>query len=166
MAAEHQIDEKGDFLERLLTEMLQPEQSASEHPRKEAERLGAEQPPALALLAVAEHAQRWLPELRGLCAKPPTRLGEAIGSTFSAVRDAVTDRFLSHEKSYRGTLLGLQHGIGCAVLTRAVAGTRRRLEVVSHCDRWLDERRPLVDACERQLPWFATHVELASERVR
>ncbi|HEU4430960.1 MAG TPA: hypothetical protein VFT98_19530 [Myxococcota bacterium] len=164
MSGEHTIDEEGDLLERLLAEMLQTEQSASEHPRKEAERLGAEQPPAAALLAVADHAERGLPELRAFCAATPSRLGEMIGGTFSAVRDAVTDRFLGAEKSYRGTLLGLQHGIGCAVLTRAVAGTRRRTEVVEFCDRWLDERRPLVDACERQIPWFATHVEQATDR--
>jgi hypothetical protein len=164
MRAEHSLDDQGDLLERLLAEMLQTEQSASEHPRKEAEALGADQPPAAAMLAIAEHAERCLPELRAFCAASPSRIGEAIGSAFSAIRDAVTDRLMSIEKSYRGTLLGLHHGIGCAVLMRAVAGTRRQMEIVDFCDRWLDQRRPLVDACERQIPWFATHVHEATEK--
>ena len=42
MRTEHSLDDEGDLLERLRAEMLQTEQSASEHPRKEAEGLGAD----------------------------------------------------------------------------------------------------------------------------
>jgi hypothetical protein len=153
------IDRSGDLLERLLAEMLQTEISASEHPRKEAERLGPDAPPAAALRAVADHADRCLPELRSFRSGAAAPLAEKIGSALSKLRDGFADRLMQEEKSYRSTLLGLHHGIGCALLTRAVAGTRHRLEVVAWCDRWLGERRPLVDACERAIPWFATHVE-------
>jgi hypothetical protein len=162
----HSLDLEGDLLERLLGEMVQSEKSASEHTRKEAERLGAGEGPANALLAVAEHADRSLPRFEAFCEVGASRVGEAIGSAFCAIRDALADRVMSAEKSYRGTVLGIHHGIGCAVLTRAVAGTRRRMEVVEFCDRWLDERRPLADACEHQIPWFATHVQVAEERGR
>jgi hypothetical protein len=155
--------EREELLERLLAEMLQTETSAAEHARKEAERIGEGEPPALALLAAATHAERALPQLRALRGGSAS-VGEAIGHVFSALRDAASDRVMRDEKSYRATLLGLHHGVGCGVMTRAVAGTLRRTDIASFCDRWLDERRPLVDDCERQIPWFASHSEGVRER--
>jgi hypothetical protein len=166
MREPHTLDVEGDLLGRLLAEMAQSEKSASEHARKEAARLGEAEAPAKAMLAIAEHAERSLPVLEAFCENGTRQVSEAIGSAFSVIRDALTDRVVSAEKSYRGSVLGVHHGIGCAVLARAVAGTRRRMEVVDFCDRWLDERRALADACEHQIPWFATHVAVAEDRAR
>lgn len=152
------------LLAALLTEMAQTEKSAVEHPRKEAARIGAGEPPARALLAVAEHAQKRLAELERFAGPRRSRIGEAIGTTFSALRRAIADRLLSKEKSYRGTLIGLQHGVDCALLTRAVASACRQRELVDFLGDWLEERQPLVARCRRQVTWFASHPELARER--
>lgn len=153
-----------DLLENLLIEMTQTERSAKEHPRKEAERLETGAPPARALLSVSSHAGRILPELERLAGPQRANIGETIGSLFSVVRDALLDKLISREKSYRGTLIGLHHGIDCAMLTRAVATTCARPEIVTFLDAWLAEREPLVVDCQRELGWFASRAELASER--
>jgi hypothetical protein len=152
-----------ELLDTLLTEMAQTERSAVEHPRKEAARFAGGAPPVLALLAVADHAERALVEIERF-PDGSSGLGEAIGRTFSAVRDAVADRLVSREKSYRGTLLGLQHGVDCALLVRAVADAGGRADVVAFLDRWLAERQPLVAACRGALEWFAHNPDLALER--
>jgi hypothetical protein len=64
------------LLESLLTEMVQTEESAKQHPRKEAARLPAKRPPAVALVAVSEHAER---ALAPLVAPQPHRLGGGLG---------------------------------------------------------------------------------------
>jgi hypothetical protein len=152
------------LLHSLLTEMVQTEESAERHPRREASRFAADDPPAAALLAVAEHAERALAELESLDGPSSRGLGKAIGKTFSAVREIVGDRLISKEKSYRGTLVGLHHGIDCALLTRAVASRCGRSDVVSFCNGWLEERRPLVARCQREVAWFAAHPERARQR--
>jgi hypothetical protein len=151
------------LLTTLLTEMFQTEKSAMEHPRKEAERLGSE-PPGIAMLAVSEHAEQAIRDLERLSCDGARNFGKAIGEVFSMVRDAVTDRLMSTEKSYRGTLLGLHHGIDCATLTRAVASECGDSELASFLSVWLQERRPLVYACEDELKWFARHPKRATER--
>jgi hypothetical protein len=154
------------LLEALLVEMVQTEKSAMEHPRKEAARLGPGEPPARAFLAVAEHADDRLAQLERFAAPPRSRVGEAIGRTFSVLRSAIADRLLSKEKSYRGTLIGLQHGVDCALLTRSVASACRRRDLVDFLTDWLDERQPLLARCRRELTWFASHAELATERAQ
>jgi hypothetical protein len=80
------------------------------------------------------------------------------------LRRAVFDRMMSREKSYRATLLGMHHGVDCALLTRAAAGVCGRADITSFLTEWLDERRPLVEDCTHQLAWFATHPEIARGR--
>jgi hypothetical protein len=153
-----------ELLEALLTEMLQTEQSALEHARKEASRLQPDAGPAQALRAVSDHAAHALRELERLADRRERGVGRTIGSSFSAIRDRVLDRLVSREKSYRGTLLGLHHGIDCAVLTQAVAQACGRSDVAAFLTGWLEERRDLVHACQRQLAWFASHPTLAMDR--
>lgn len=153
-----------DFLNTLLLEMAQTELSAMEHPRKEANRLGVEKSPARALLAIAEHAERSLPRLEQLVGERRASIGEALGSTLSVLRQAVVDKLVSREKSYRGTLLGLHHGVDCALLTRSVSDLCARPELVDFLSAWLEEREPLVAACQREMQWFASHAGLATER--
>jgi hypothetical protein len=158
---EKSLDHDGELLDRLLTEMLQTERSAVEHTLKEADRLG-QASPAAPLRAVYDHAALGLPQLKALARDEGHSVGETLGQALSSLRDGLIDRLVTEEKSYRGTLLGLHHGIGCAILTRAVAGTVHRFDLVEYFDRWLAERRPLVDRCEREIPWFATHVDVAT----
>jgi hypothetical protein len=156
------VDE--ELLENLLIEMAQTERSSTLQPRREAERLGAGATPAIAFLAVADHADRVLPEIERLAGPKNGALGKAIGRTFSVVRDKCGDKLVRKEKSYRGTLAGLYHGIDCAVLTHAVAARCGRSDVAEFLARWLDERQPLVADCQRAVTWFAAHTDTASER--
>jgi hypothetical protein len=151
------------LLGRLLVEMFQSEQSACEHPTKEARRL-AGSPPAEALRAVSSHASRVLPELRALAKREGfggRRGGRLIGTLFSFVREIATDPILSQEKSYRATLLGIQHGVDCGLLAAAAARAGQREALVAFFERWLEERTQLLAACRQQVPWFAQHGELA-----
>jgi hypothetical protein len=154
---------ESDLLPRLFVELFQTEESAREHPRVEAERLG-DAPPARALRAVAAHAGRVLPELERLAAAEglgTSSLGAWIGTSFSAFRKRISDRILDREKSYRGTLIGLHHGIDAVRLLRSAARTAGRGPVEAFCEAWLAERVLLVTECERQLDWFGAHPELA-----
>jgi hypothetical protein len=156
------VDE--DLLDNLLIEMAQTERSSTLHPRREAERLGTGATPAIAFLAGADHADRVLPEIERLAGPKDGALGKAIGRTFSMVRDKFGDKLISKEKSYRGTLAGLHHGIDCALLTHAVATRCGRSDVAEFLARWLDERQPLVASCQRAVTWFAAHPDTAIER--
>ena len=146
-----------ELLESLFHELFQTETSATQHPVREARRLGAV-PPAHALTCVAEHAARMkaeLSELARACELPDSRAGRGIGSMFSRVRHLVLDRFVDAERSYRGTLLGLRHGVDLVRLVREVADREGLDPLVEWCDDWLCARIPLVEAVAEQLAWFA-----------
>lgn len=147
-----------------MTELFQTERSAYRHPIREAKRLG-DVPPAIALRAVAAHANEVLDELpelaraRGVAA---ARVGTIIGETFSDVRHFFADRIIDRERSYRGTLLGMRHGIDLVRLVRAAAEDEADLELVSWCDRWLSVRERLVSGVEREIDWFGHHQAFAA----
>lgn len=153
------------LLESLLLELCQTERSARSHCRREASRMkGA---PAEAMLAAAEHAQSSLPALRQLArarGRAPG-LGEAIGQSFSEIRHKVGDLFVSAELSYRGTLLGMYHGVTAFDLARGAARFECDYEMADFCKAWLSERRAILACCERALDWFAVHPVEARERV-
>ncbi|WP_437590031.1 hypothetical protein [Sorangium sp. So ce1000] len=145
------------FLASLVREVFQTERSAMIHPRIEAERLG-DVPPAHALRAVSTHAEATLSELppllreRGL----PTSVGGlVVGEAFSALRDRLADHLLSTERSYRGTLLGMRHGVDLIELLQYVATVEGDAPLAAWCARWLSMRRPLVEAVSDELAWFA-----------
>jgi hypothetical protein len=81
--------------------------------------------------------------------------GRAFGEAFSVLRHYLFDRLIDVERSYRGTLLGFHHGIAVAMLLRDVAERLDEQEMVAFCDEWLSERKPLLEAAERELHWFA-----------
>jgi hypothetical protein len=117
--ARHQID----LVTTLFRELFQTEQSAVDHPRVEAQRLG-DVPPAGAMLAIAAHAERMLSEAQALARErdlPAVEGGRVVGSVFSALRQCLGDLMLSHEKSYRGTILGARHGIDLVTLLEHAA---------------------------------------------
>jgi len=160
-------DEKAaaSLLSRLFIELFQTEESALEHPRIEAERLGDVEP-GRAMAAVYEHAARALEGLRELSRSEgleSTSMGIRIGDFFSAVRDAVADRALDREKSYRGTLLGMHHGADLVCLVESFARTHNRAALASWCRAWLDERLPLIERATAALSWFAENPARALE---
>jgi hypothetical protein len=158
---------KGDdgLLGRLFVELFQTEESARKHPRIEGERLG-DSPPGRAMRAVSVHAARVLPELRRLAEAEGLgthSVGSWIGDAFSFARRLAFDRMLDREKSYRGTLIGMYHGVDVVRLVRAAARARGRDRISTFCDAWLDERIPLIEAAGRQLDWFGAHPAIAVE---
>lgn len=154
------------LLRVLFVELFQTEESADGHTQAEAERLVGT-PPAAALLAVAHHAREQRPALEALAASQgfaPTTLGARIGSALSAARQLIVDRTVSREKSYRGTIIGMRHGVDLVHLIRATAHAAGREAVVACCDRWLAERVPLVEAVVAELGWFGANADRACER--
>jgi len=134
-----------------------------DHPLVEADRLG-DTPPARAMRAVSAHAKKVLPQIRGLAKERDmvgVEGGKGVGAAFSVIRDGVGDLLLTLEKSYRATLLGMHHGIGVVELIRHVATSQGDGTLVAWCGRWLETRRRLVEAAERELEWFGTHPDRA-----
>lgn len=162
------FDARGVWLDLLAHEMFQTEQSACDHPRVEADRLG-DVPPARALRAVAGHATAALAELTPLMRRNKLVVspgGRAVGAAFSRVRDHLADLLLSSEKSYRATLLGMRHGVDLVELVMSTARADDDPELADWCERWLEIRRPLVEAAARELVWFAEHPERATDAAR
>jgi hypothetical protein len=142
---------------KLCRELAQSERSAVVHTRREARRLG-DSPPALALRALGAHAVALRPRFDGLVEtrQPVGALaGRAFGQVFSVLRHYLFDRLVDVERSYRGTLLGFHHGLGVGRLLRDVALRLDEQEMVRFCDDLLRDRKPLVEAAERELSWFA-----------
>jgi hypothetical protein len=147
-----------------MRELFQTEESAVSHPRVEAQRLGESSPPARAMLAVAAHAKEVLAELPRLARDhdlPVSTGGLAVGKAFSIVRDSFADLLLNAEKSYRGTILGMRHGVDLVELMRYLAQEEGDLEIEAWCSEWLARRRPLVEATARELSWFAANPDRA-----
>ena len=88
-----------------------------------------------------------------------------MGATFSALRRWIFDHLLHRERSYRGTLLGLRHGIDLVRLVGHLADELGEVELSVWCDQWLERRLGRIEAAEEQLAWFARHAETAAEAV-
>ena len=142
---------------KLCRELAQSEQSARVHPKREAKRLG-NSPPAQALRAIADHAEQLRPRLEALLRRDQhigLAIGESMGRFLSAMRHFVIDRLVDGERSYRGTLLGVHHGVDVAILLRDVARRAGDVYLVTFCDELLATRRRLVEQAEASLGWFA-----------
>jgi hypothetical protein len=160
---EHENSHTRKLLHSLVRELFQTETSATQHCRREAERLG-DTLPAGAMRAVAEHAESVLRELPGLIEReslPVSRGAMMTGAFFSELRDKMLDRMISSERSYRGTLLGVRHGLDVVRTLRSAAEEVCRVELFSFCESWLTARTVLVEELEEQLHWFTQHPELA-----
>jgi hypothetical protein len=156
------------MLHRLGRELFQTESSARLHCRREAERLG-EVPPARALLATAEHADEALKSMIEHTKRselPLSIAGAMVGVVFSTTRELVLDRLLSSEQSYRGTLLGMKHGVDLVRLINQLAQRAGDFELLEWTDDWLRRREPLVQEAEARLTWFADNVEIADRVAR
>ena len=142
---------------KLCRELAQSEHSATVHTRREARRLG-DIWPAHALLAIGEHAEQLKPRFEGLLAKRRIKgdtIGRSVGQVFSTLRHAIGDRLIDVERSYRGTLLGIRHGIDTVRLLREVAVREQDVHLMKFCDEFLLERVALIERGEQALAWFA-----------
>ena len=151
------------LLNNLTRELFQTETSALRHGNREADRLG-DSAPARALRAVATHAKGVLTELPGLAQRNDmiiSKGGMLTGELFSQVRDKFADMLIDSERSYRGTLLGMQHGLGVVLLLRQTAVVTGKADLGLFCDGWLNTRTVLVDAVAEELRWFAEHADEA-----
>jgi hypothetical protein len=152
-------DPEYKLLKTLGHELFQTETSAAWHCRREAKRLAAS-PPAWALSAVADHAEGVLRELPALAERhgmPISVGGHLVGRAFSALRQTFADRVIDQERSYRGTLLGIRHGIDVVRLLEHVAVVLNDAELANWCEGWLDARVELTARVEDGLAWFARH---------
>lgn len=152
-----------ELLTSLFRELRQAERSAERHCARESHRLRGG--PAEALAAVSEHAAGINRELAEVVRAEELDAsgGDGLGTFLSTVRDAVVDRLIERERSYRMTLLGLRHGVDVVRMIRHVADTCGRVEIGGFCTRWLNEREPLVARVEQAMSWFAHHPQEATE---
>ena len=151
--------------EKLCRELAQSEHSAEVQPRREARQLG-DTPPAAALTAISEHAAEMKPRFDNVISgrratRRGVRIARAVGEMFSTLRRAVFDRLIDTERSYRGTLLGVDHGIDVVRMLRAVAIREADAPLVELCEDWLTTRIALVEQAQLALDWFAARPELA-----
>jgi hypothetical protein len=156
------------LLRRLGRELFQAETSGRLHCRREAERLG-DVPPARPLLAASQHAEEALKSMAENTKRselPMSVAGALLGAAFSTAREFVLDRLLSSELSYRGTLLGMKHGVDVVRMINQLAQREGDVVLVEWTDAWLRRREPLVQEAEAQLAWFANNVETAARVAR
>ncbi|MDB4976997.1 MAG: hypothetical protein JWN48_5338 [Myxococcaceae bacterium] len=156
------------LLDNLTRELFQTETSADRHSNREAERLG-NTPPALALRDVAAHAKSVLTELPALAERNGmvvSKGGAMTGELFSQVRDKLADMLIDSERSYRGTLLGMQHGLGVVRLLQQFAEATGKSDLAQFCTSWLTTRTVLVEKVEDELRWFAEHADEAVKIAR
>jgi hypothetical protein len=150
----------------LLQELMQSERSAQLHCVREASRLG-DSAPARALRACAQHAERVNVEVREAARQMRVAdegvLGKTVGRLLSAARSVVVDRIVDEERSYRGTLAGLRHGVDVVRMLQHVADASGEVELAGFCTRWLAEREVLVDSVAHAMTWFALHPQVAVE---
>lgn len=155
------------LLHSLLREMQQTECSALLHCGKEATRLGTHGPIG-PLRAIVAHVAEFKPQLDELVFEQRVawpRVGDLSGRAMSFVRSAVFDKLAGHERSYRGTLLGVRHGLDVARMLHQVAIEGANPPVAAFASQWLVGREPLILPLVAGLGWFAAHPGVARATV-
>lgn len=156
------------LLHNVTHEVFQTETSAVRHCRREADRLGATSP-GRAMLAISEHAKRVLDALGPVCQQDglPVGVGGSTAGIFlSEMRDKVLDRLIQSERSYRGTLMGLHHGVDLMKLVAFAAEASGKSSLMALSADWLVVRPGLVRTAVDELAWFVMHPERAMELAR
>jgi hypothetical protein len=154
-----------ELKEKLCRELSQSEYSAIVQPRREARRLG-DIPPAHCLLRIAAHAAEVRPRFDALIAgrRATVRgveLGKVVGNIFSMLRHYLFDRLIDTERSYRGTLLGLDHGIDIVRMLQAICERDGDEHLEVFCEEWLSSRVALVEGARACLTWFTSEPAIA-----
>ena len=155
---------KADIIAQSWVELFQTERSAERHPEVEADRLG-DVPPAIPMRLVSAHATNALAKLEGLAKErgfdvaSAGKAGKGVGEMFSQVREKVADLVLTNQVSYRGTLLGIRHGIDLMKLVHQAAEDDEELR--AWATEWLDERTYLATSVEKELAWFGDNPDVA-----
>ena len=156
------------LLHNVVHEVFQTETSAVRHCRREAERLGATGP-GRAMMAISGHASQVLEALGPICQReglPISVGGSTAGMLLSEMRDKVLDRLIQSERSYRGTLMGLHHGIDLMKLVTLAAEASGKPFLLELCNNWIPARTALVQLAVEELSWFVMHPERATEIAR
>jgi hypothetical protein len=155
------LESRATLVESLLRELHQTERSCATHCRREAERFPGERP-AYAMIHLAEHAEAVLNRMTPLGKGGfGQKVAEGVGSFLSIFREAVLDRVVREERSYRGTLLGVRHGIDLVVLMRNAAISEKSDLLLEFADNWLDKRTVLWEEAVAALAWFDENPEKA-----
>lgn len=134
--------------EKLCGELGQSERDAQVHAARAARRLG-DTAVAAALSAIAAHAEAVLPGFEAVTGGH--RLGRAVGAAVSELRRFLFERPRAAERSARGVLVGLRHGVGLARLLREVAARGGEVALRRWCDDFLDQRLRLIELAEAAL---------------
>ena len=161
---EEKQDQQRTLLRGLMREFMRTERAAIRQPRRDARRFG-NAPPAQALRAVAEHAEKNLATLREVARRNDLAPGPVLvvaGSLLAMARHRLADRLVDTERSYRDTLLDLRHGLDVMKLMRKIADASGMVELGGFCTSWLEQREPLVERVEGAMGWFATHPRRAA----
>ena len=161
------IEQYQNLLHSLLREMQQTERSALLHCGKEATRLGSHGPIA-PLQAIVTHATEVEPKLTELVIEqrvPWPRVGDLAGRAMSFLRSVGFEGLAGHERSYRGTLLGVRHGMDVARMLRQVAINAANRPIAAFASEWLAGREPLILPLADGLRWFAAHPGVARATV-
>mgnify|MGYP001597171364 CR=1 FL=1 len=149
------------LLDKLLRELVRSEAQAIEHASREARRIG-DVPPVAALRDVAAHAVDMRPRFHQLLDGHNLNTAKhGVAATLSTLRHLVTDRIADPERSYRGALLDLRHGLDVVRVLRDVARLEELFALIRWCDDHLAARRTLVARVEAQLAWFAEQPSLS-----
>lgn len=155
------LESRATLVESLLRELHQTERSCATHCRREAARFPGERP-AYAMTHLADHAESVLDRMAPIGRDGfAQKAAQGVGSFLSLFREAVLDRVVREERSYRGTLLGVRHGIDLVILLRNVAISEKSELMLEFADKWLEKRTMLWEEAVAALAWFDENPEKA-----
>jgi hypothetical protein len=143
----------------LLSELYDLEEDVYRLTIREAKRIGGG-PPAIALRAIAAHANAALDELPPLAKERHTSIRSLSAlaiDTLHRLGDAVMDQILDQEAAYRRALASIHRGVDLVRLTHAAAIEEGDDNLSSWCERWLKGRESLLNDAAVSLSWFARH---------
>ena len=155
------LESRATLVESLLRELHQTERSCATHCRREAKRFPGERP-AHALTHLADHAESVLDRMAPIGRDGfAQRMAQGVGSFLSLFREVLLDRIVREERSYRGTLLGVRHGIDLVLLLRDAAISEKSELMLEFADKWLEKRIILWEEAVAALAWFDEHPDKA-----
>lgn len=142
------------LLDKLTREVTRVEGQVVEQPGREARRIG-DAGPVLVLREIAVHAAQMQPRFEDMAMGHGLVLHRFALGALTTLRHMVIDRVVDPERSYRGVLLELRHGLEVVKLLREASRREELFGLIRWCDDWLAARRTLVARAEAQLAWFA-----------